>query len=321
MSRYPFKECVNKVMAAYEGNRAESTLTVMRRRFNRMEPEIMGLFEQGLISTTNPRNLTPEDVEQYFNFLRDKPGKNEGEKVALKSVKKDLIELDKLCKFEKNNCVDVFRARCPALTKGSCRDRLPVFTPKEIERIFDRCDQIDSSDVTLLRSFALLGLYFGAGLRTIELQNAEVDNIRFDGDRASIHLTVVKGKDSYGKPRDAFILPRLVPFIKRYLDWREEYLRSVHRECRYYFFSLDDCEMVSDNTIRVHRRCAEQDLGIEFDGRKCRRSYGQYLKDHGVEIEAISSLMGHNNTDTTEDYYARISPNMALDKAVNALFH
>ena len=54
MSRYPFKECVNKVMAAYEGNRAESTLTVMRRRFNRMEPEIMGLFEQGLISTTTP---------------------------------------------------------------------------------------------------------------------------------------------------------------------------------------------------------------------------------------------------------------------------
>ncbi len=321
MSRYPFKECVNKVMAAYEGNRAASTVEVMWRRFNRMEPEIVMLCDQGVLSTTNPRNMTPEDVENYFIFLRDKPGKKKGEKIGLKSVKKDLIELDKLCKFEKNNCVDIFRARCPALTKGSRHDRLPVFTPEEIERVFDACDNIDPSNIILFRSYALLGLYFGAGLRTIELQNAEVDNIHIDGDRAFIHLKIVKGMDSYGKPRDALILPRMVPFIKRYLEWRKGYLRSAGKECKHYFFSLDECHMVSDNTIREQRRWAEEDLGIEYDGRKCRRSYGQYLKDSGVEIEAISSLMGHNNTDTTEDYYARISPDMALDKALRTLRH
>lgn len=37
MSRYPFRECVNEVMAKYRGNRAKSTLEIMERRYNRME--------------------------------------------------------------------------------------------------------------------------------------------------------------------------------------------------------------------------------------------------------------------------------------------
>ncbi|MBR2347525.1 MAG: site-specific integrase, partial [Candidatus Methanomethylophilaceae archaeon] len=76
---------------------------------------------------------------------------------------------------------------------------------------------------------------------------------------------------------------------------------------------------LSDNTLRLLRQKAENDLDIRYDGRKCRRSYGQYLKDHGVDIECISSLMGHNNTDTTEDYYARISPDMAILQTMEKL--
>ena len=318
MSRYPFKELVNKVMAAYTGNRASSTLTVMRRRYNRMEGEIDYLLREGLISTGNPKYFTPEDVEAYFIYRRSFV-KDDGEPLELKSIKKDLIELDKLCKFEKNNCVDVFRARCPALTKNDHHDRLSVFSDSELELIFSRINEIDASNLTLFRSYALLALYLGAGVRTIELQHAEVKNIHFDRGSAYIRLIIVKGKDSYGKPRNALILPQMIPFIERYLEWRERYLREHGSDCPYYFFSLEDCEMVSDNTIRQHRIDAEKDLGIEYDGRKCRRSYGQYLKNQGVEIEAISSLMGHNNTETTEDYYARISPDMAIDRALRAL--
>lgn len=318
MGRYPFRECVNKVMAAYRDNRAESTLVIMQRRYNVMEREITSLASQGLMSTTNPRNFTSDDIEAFFTYLKTKPGRG-GEPIQLKSIKKDLIDLDKLCKFEENNCVDVFRARCPALTKNDHRERLPVFSPSEIKRIFRRSGDIDESDPRLLRSYALLALYFGAGLRTIEAIHAEVDNIKFTDQGAYIRLTVVKGSGSYGHPRQALIIPQMVPVLQRYLCWRESYLSDCGRSSRYVFFSLYEFELLSDNTIRQIRQLAENDLGLDYDGRKCRRSYGQYLKNHGVDIECISSLMGHNNTETTEDYYARISPDMALLQTMEKL--
>ena len=40
MSRYPFRECVNEVMAKYRGNHAKSTLEIMERRYNRMEKDL-----------------------------------------------------------------------------------------------------------------------------------------------------------------------------------------------------------------------------------------------------------------------------------------
>lgn len=318
MGRYPFRECVNKVMAAYADNRAPSTLVIMARRYNVMEREITLLVSQGLMSTTNPRHFTSDDIEAFFTYLKSKPGRN-GEPIQLKSIKKDLIDLDKLCKFEENNCVDVFRARCPALTKNDHHDRLPVFSPSEIKRIFARSLEIDESNPSLLRSYALLSLYFGGGLRTIEAVNAEVDNIQFTEQGAYIRLTVVKGSGSYGRPRQVLIIPQMVPVLKRYLRWREAYLADSGRHSKYVFFSLNEFEKLSDNTVRQMRQWAERDLGIEYDGRKCRRSYGQYLKNHGVDIECISSLMGHNNTETTEDYYARISPDMALLQTMEKL--
>jgi len=320
VSRYPFRECVNKVMAAYSDNRAASTLTIMQRRYNVMEREITELASMNLMSTTNPRNFTSEDIEAFFTYLRSKPGKG-GEPIQLKSIKKDLIDLDKLCKFEENNCVDVFRARCPALTKNDYRDRLPVFSPSEITKIFDRCAEVDDSDPSMLRSYALLALYFGAGLRTIEAIHAEVENITFTDKGAYIRLTVVKGSGSYGRPRQVLIIPQMVPVIRRYLSWREKYLNDHGRSCKYVFFSLNEFSKLSDNSVRKMRLNAQKDLGIDYDGRKCRRSYGQYLKNHGVDIECISSLMGHNNTETTEDYYARISPDMAILQTMEKLVY
>ena len=53
--------------------------------------------------------------------------------------------------------------------------------------------------------------------------------------------------------------------------------------------------------------------------RQQRRYAEEDLKNNGVDLECISSLMGHNNTETTEDYYARISPDMALQQTSAAL--
>jgi len=319
MSRFPFKEVVNKVIKKYDPARSPNTIEVMIRRYNRMEEDFNRLLAEGKVSTTNPKYMTPDDIEQFFLEMMKKPSKDKKGMISIESVKKDLIDLDKLCKFEENNCVEVFKAKCPVLTKNNKRGRLPVFNKDEISILSEAANLVYPDRPDLLRSYAMLALYFGGGLRTVELRNAEADKITITDEGATIHLDIVKGIDSYGEPRDAVILPMFIPVLKRYLEWRENYLKDSGRSCKYVFFGLRSFDMLADNTIRKHRLLASEDCGVKYDGRKCRRSYGQYLKDHRLEIESVSRLMGHCSTKTTEEYYARIPQDMAVQNAFNIL--
>ena len=55
----------------------------------------------------------------------------------------------------------------------------------------------------------------------------------------------------------------------------------------------------------------EDDIGVEFELRQCRRTFGQRNLDRGLDIESASVLMGHATTNTTERFYSR----MKLEKA------
>ena len=317
MSRYPFRECVNEVMSKYKGNRAESTLEVMGRRYNRMEKDLNLLRSEGRISTTSPKYLTVDDISAYHEFLRDRLVK--GGHVCNDSIKKDFIDLNKLCLYYGNRCIDDYKARCPALSSRKSSARLPILQTHEINHILSIADQIPDSDLSGLRAFALFALCTGAGLRTVEAVYAKASNIDLDGTCATIFLDVVKGIDSYGEPRTVFIIPKFVPVIRRYLIARQNYLDLYSGESEYVFFALEDFRRLTDKTIRQIRQKAEEMSGVEFDGRKCRRTYGQYLKDRGVSIENVSVNMGHNSTKTTERYYARQRSERAILETASSL--
>lgn len=70
--------------------------------------------------------------------------------------------------------------------------------------------------------------------------------------------------------------------------------------------------MLTDKNICQIRNIVEMDTGLIFDSRKCRRSYVQYLKNCGVNIEAISRNIGHS---TTKTYYARIESDASVNLA------
>lgn len=84
------------------------------------------------------------------------------------------------------------------------------------------------------------------------------------------------------------------------------------------FFSHKRFEILTDKSIRQIRGNVEKACGMRFDGRMCRRTYGQYLKDKGVSIENVSVNMGHSSTKTTERYYARQRSERAIRETRNS---
>jgi len=314
MSRYPFKACVSEFIRATEGSFSHSTLEVSIRRFNRMDKELNYLKSENLISTTNPKTLTVNDVKAYHIFLKAKTTVK-GTKITNKSIDHDLNDLNNLCRYYGNRCIEDFHYMCPSARSRTHTGRLPVFSSEEMSIIRNRASLVRSNDFRRIRAYALVSLYVGGGLRTVELQHLKIENIHVFENIPFVYLDYVKGQETYGQERNVVIIPQFVPAIERYISARSSYLNSHSMESDYAFFSLDQSEMLTDKTIRQIRDIVENDTNLDFDGRKCRRSYGQYLKNCGVAIEVISRNMGHSTTKTTETYYARISSEDSVNEA------
>ncbi len=66
--------------------------------------------------------------------------------------------------------------------------------------------------------------------------------------------------------------------------------------------------------IRILKSMVEEDLGMKFDFRKCRRTFGQRAIDEGQSMHDVSLVMGHATTATTQkDYCDKDEHNAARD--------
>ncbi len=79
--------------------------------------------------------------------------------------------------------------------------------------------------------------------------------------------------------------------------------------------SSDD-GFLSGNSLRVIKHVVEEDLGIKFDLRQCRRTFGQRYLDKDLDIESVSVLMGHASTKTTEGFYSKKRLDRAIENAI-----
>lgn len=79
--------------------------------------------------------------------------------------------------------------------------------------------------------------------------------------------------------------------------------------------SSDD-GFLSGNSLRVIKHVVEEGLGIKFDLRQCRRTFGQRYLDKGLDIESVSVLMRHASTKTAEGFYSRKRLDRAIENAI-----
>ena len=305
MGRNPFKEACQVYLENYSINLSKGSVDVVRRRLRLLDHLVKELASDGIISTTYPKKFTPEDLYRIYKALKERPGSN-GKLRERVTVSKYMNDLNNLCRSCGNFNIEVMNKRYP-IAKKTHHKRLPALSIKEMEEIAAKGLQVPDSDRRRIRAYGTVGLYLGAGTRTLEVQHALAENVFIEGEPIPyIYLDHVKGQDTYGEERPAALIPMFIPLIERYLKLRETLLKEGNAESPHYLFCLDNFEMLSDKTIRSIIQIVKADTGIEFDGRKCRRSYAQYWKDQRVPIEAVSRNLGHSSTRTTEIFYGRI---------------
>jgi integrase/recombinase XerD len=310
MGRFPFMAAVNDYMDSMKGVLAASTSKELERRYKRMHKDLQQLLDAGKVSTLHPEKINEQDVLAYLSCLRARGLKDE-------SVSHNLITLCSVLRFSGNTAVDRAKMKYPQHFPKYTKQRLDPINDEDRLKIIETANTVPSDDWRRMLGYAIAVSGICSGLRPGELRKTKVYEI--DLNRGLMHAEEVKGKGRYGEPRDAALHPDGVSFLRRYLRARAEMISKMCPTNDVLFPELrensEGSGLYSQQGFSKLRLIVQKETGIVFDGRATRRTYGQTGIDQGVPVDAISRMLGHSSTKTTEKYYCRRWNDAAIAEA------
>lgn len=307
MAKYPFKEKAEEYLKLIEPTMAETSFAVFERRLRRMDRDMIRLYEEKKIKTMSPSKMDEDDICAYLRFRKEK-------KVGPSDYNHDISALRQLLRYNENNAIDRCLIKYPQLKQKVKQKRLDPLPEDTYEKILGAYREIDQYDFRLCRAFTLVLLYVGTGARNKELRLTKIGDL--DTDKWLVHFEHVKGEGSYGEPRNVPIPKELQPIVLDYINVRDAWLRSHKAQSDALFFAMNgEYSFLSSNSIRKIKQIVEEIVGEKFELRDCRRAFGQYYLNKGMELGNVSVLMGHDSTETTEQYYCRKGEDKAIEAA------
>jgi len=140
-----------------------------------------------------------------------------------------------------------------------------------------------------LKHKAILMTIYSAGLRVGELTNLRIKDI--DSNRMQIRVEQAKGK----KDRYTLLGEKTLEILRQYV--------SIYKPKVWLFEGLHD-ESYSASSIQANLKVAVEKAGLKkrITVHTLRHSFATHLLEAGTDIRYIQSLLGHQNSKTTEIY-------------------
>lgn len=295
--RYPFRHAVDRYIREYSGVLSVETIKMRVRAYRRITGYVEYLHSHGRISTQDPHDFTVHDVREFVMFERLRG-------ISPSTLENEISYLQNILMFCDNDSVRFFKVRYPAAVPIQKKGGEPIMDPEEYDRLVEIMDSIvDPAD---LRRWIPTAIALGTGARLNEFRNMRVED--FDLSSRSVRISYPKGFESWGRVRVVPIRPEFLPAIIRWLD----FVGSGYILPRPY-----DGVPISRNTLEKYRRGICGLMGIAYDYRMCRRTYGQRMIDEGVPLSVVSVILGHSRVDTTTTFYARVRNETAVGEVVS----
>ena len=186
------------------------------------------------------------------------------------------------------------------LVGGSMREgQAKVLTEKEITRVLNVIQTKSHSK----RNTALLYLSFGLGLRAKELASLKIKHVMDCDDALTDEINLTSNMTKGKKQRYVYLTnPKVRKFIQELIDERKSKDKGLFNlEAPLFRSQKGGC--FSPNTMQqlLHRVFNQAGL-IGASSHSGRRTFATNLIEKGVDIKAISTLMGHSNISMTAKY-------------------
>ena len=293
--RFPFMTRANAyVNQAKRGLWNQETTDDRERTIRRMDRILKDLYKHGRISTVDPRYMTEDDIQTYWESQLDDRMRSK------EMVHRETRLLLAICDDCRNPDAEYlmrkyhrFFHRDNQLVPLACIDR------SEIQAIIDGAMRQDN--FVRMRAYTGCLLAYGIGARTKEVQYCKAALV--DLNNGLVALDVVKGLGKYGRPRVVPIRPEVIPVLRRYMDQREKFLNMKGMASPYLFFNISNGNHLGTNMSQKMREIVMDDLGISFDFRACRRTFFSTCRDDGAGIDDLVAPAGHRDDRQLRTYY------------------
>ena len=228
-------------------------------------------------------------VSDYFYYLGKREIHVRGGRLSRNYLRTHLTALRKLSRYLRETGREGFET--DITLRGPVRKRINVFTRKEIKALYSVCE----GDLLGTRDRAMLGVYYGCGLRRSEGINLDLDDVSLEKGL----LYVSRGKN---------YKQRYVPFTGMVKDDFYNYLK----------YSRPLLTKGNDPAFCISqrgKRISEEAMAGRLQGLKekalidrpaslhtLRHSIATHLLQSGMSPEKIKRFLGHSSLETTQIY-------------------
>lgn len=292
LGRYPFRAGIKYYLAKREALISGDTPREHERKLRQFAQIFEDLQTEGKVSTTDPRHITKEDIEEFVIRIRNVCVTTQ--ETYLRVLRAYLIvfgnkSVDKL-RDENKNC----------LPRSTEKKAIRVISGEDLKKIFDTADNMIGPGATMIRGYIALAL--GTGARPNEILSAKIDNLNLK--KGIFYVRVPKGHGKWSDPKETPIIQRqMIPYLERFLKEREGLLAGARIESDNLFPNIrDGGTPYTGQGIRQQKAKIEKISGVEFQLKDFRSTLASYLFNNGVPLGVVADILRNTNK-TAERYY------------------
>ncbi|MDH5548080.1 MAG: site-specific integrase [Gammaproteobacteria bacterium] len=174
-----------------------------------------------------------------------------------------------------------------------------VLTEEELKRLL----KLVSTDRHASRNTALLYISFGLGLRVKEIAALSIRDVFTEAGELREELNLIRRMTKGAKQRHVYLTnPRVRSALTAYLTERRQLDGATFHPDAPLFRSQKGLRFSPNSLQQVFQRMFKS-AGIEgASSHSGRRSFATTLIEKGVDIKAVSNLMGHSSIAMTAQY-------------------
>ncbi len=240
--------------------------------------------------------VTPKDITEYYHYLQTRPRHRGPGTLSQSMLHSHLWALRVLFLFlQAEGSIEADPFSILTFPKPQKKERA-VLTRDEIEKLYQASESC--------KDRALLGLFYGCGLRKSEVEVLNVKDISFRG-------KLVYVRSGKGKRRRVVPMPeRVIADLKKY--YYQERVHVLHKRQttsqypqRAFLLNVNGQRMLGQSFYR-RLRYLVLTAEIEDPGRitlhSLRHTIATHLLDGGVSVEQVRDFLGHTCLESTQVY-------------------
>jgi len=239
------------------------------------------------------------NLQSWFDHLSSRKHKRKSAGLSLNYIKGYRNALNQFSRFLRETHEVGFEMNIQI--KGKEESKREILTRKEIQQLYESTNYytdpgIENKGLLAARERAILGLYYGCGLRKNEGQHIELKDIKF---RQNL-LHVRKGKNY--KERYVPIPEGVKKDFTHYLQYaRPKLIRDEENEALligWYGSPLQGAAILKRVQILGEIAQINKSVGLHT----LRHSIATHLLQSGMRLEQIARFLGHSSLESTQIY-------------------